>query len=132
MTKFVDPYYQGQSKVNYVFDEKEGQIVKAPAHGWEPEFDATQRAWDEINEDLVLTVEDIRNGKLSPLSYHMKKRLMDSKLLSAETGICHFFVKRHLRSPSAWKQLSAEKKSKYARALDINPQELERIPELKS
>lgn len=130
MKKFVDPYYQGQSKVNYVFDEKEEQIKKAPAHGWEPEFDATQRAWDEINEDLAHTLSEIKAGKLSPLIYHMKKRLMDSKLLSAESGICHFFVKRHLRSTSAWNSLTLEKKAKYAHALSLDVKELEKTPEL--
>jgi len=129
MKKFVDPYYQGQSKVNYVYDEKEGQIRKAPAHGWEPEFDATQRAWDEINEDLELTLRDIHAGKISTLNYHMKKRLMDSQLLAAETGICHFFVKRHLRSPSTWKALSETKKAKYARALSLEVKDLDLVPE---
>lgn len=132
MKKFVDPYYQGQSKVNYVFDEKDGHIKKVPAHGWEPEFEATQRAWDEINEDLALTLADVHAGRLSPLSYHMKKRLMDSKLLSAETGICHFFVKRHLRSPSAWRALAPQKKAKYAKALSLEISALENTPEQNS
>lgn len=129
MKKFVDPHYQGQSKVNYTFNEKEGQITKAPAYGWEPEYEATQRAWDEINEDLNFTLREIQSGRLSPLAYHMKKRLMDSKLLAAETGICHLFVKRHLRSVSAWKKLPQEKKSKYANALSVSLAELEKVPE---
>lgn len=129
MKKFVDPHYQGQSKVNYMFNEKEGQITKTPAYGWEPEFEATQRAWDEINEDLSLTLEEIKNGKLSPLAYHMKKRLLDSKLLAAETGICHFFVKRHIRSASSWKNLTEETKLKYSKALSLSLLELEKVPE---
>ncbi|MEZ4813716.1 MAG: hypothetical protein R3A80_00720 [Bdellovibrionota bacterium] len=129
MKKFVDPYYQGQSKINYVFDELSGEIKKAPAHGWEPEFESTQRAWDEINEDLELTLQEIKAGKQSPLAFHMKKRLMDSKLLSAETGICHFFVKRHLRSPSAWNALKLTTKNKYAKALNIECTKLDQVPE---
>lgn len=128
MTKFIDPYYQGQSKVNYVLDQETGKIQKVPARGWEPEFEATQRAWDEINEELKLTLEDIAQGKCTPLAYHMKKRLMEPKLLAAETGICLLFVKRHLKSMRAWKNMSAAKKMKYAVALGIQVEELNEVP----
>ena len=45
MTNFVDPNYEGETKVNYSFDEKDGEIKIIQVQGWEAEHDATERAW---------------------------------------------------------------------------------------
>lgn len=128
MTKFVDPYYCGQSKVNYKYDEEAKKIVKVQVEGWKTEFDSTERAWDEIRADLLATRREIEKGNLSTLSYYMKLRLLDSKTLSQEVGLFHFSTKRHLRSQQAWLRLNKEKKERYSKALDFPIKQLGRLP----
>jgi hypothetical protein len=129
MAKFVDPYYQGHTKVNYKLNEELGEIQVVQVPGWEAEFDSTERAWEEIRSELVQSRKRIREGKASPLEYFMKKRMMTSRLLAAEAGICHLFTLRHLKNPHAWEKLSQNKKEKYAKALSLPVEELAVLPE---
>ncbi len=128
MKKFVDPYYQGQTKVNYTFDPEEGQIKKIQVGGWEPEFDSTERAWEEIRLDLSKSRERILAGQASTLEYFMKLRMMDSRLLATEAGFCHWRTLRHLKSQENWMSLNRKNKENYARALNLKVEELDSLP----
>lgn len=110
----------------YVTDEK-GEYVRTTSSGWEPTNIANGIAWEEIKKELADVVEKIKRHELSPLAYHMKKNLMDVKMLAQYTGIAAWKVKRHLRY-RAFKDLDDAALQNYADIFSITPEQLRDVP----
>ena len=108
--------------VCYVKDSN-GKYVTDLSTGWNVKKDALDNAWDDINEGVKEAANDVKNGKISPVYYFMKLRLMDLQLLSGYTDFWKFTIKRHFK-PEVFKNLSEKKLSIYAKAFDISIDEL--------
>jgi len=94
--------------------------------------------WEKTNVDVgrvvmekhIQELEPIRNqvleGKLSPLAYHIQIYSFDVKLLSSYTGILKRHIKKHL-NPKDFNQLDEETLEKYASAFGISVEELKKV-----
>ena len=109
-------------KVVYATD-KDGNYTTVPSLGWEVEHQATMQAWEEIEEELKEISQEIKEGKLSPIYYFMRKSLMDVSLLAEHIGKWKWQVKRHLK-PSGFKKLGTEVLEKYAAIFNCTVEDL--------
>ena len=109
-------------KLVYAVD-KDGKYTSIGSSGWEAENIATQQAWDAIEEELKETEQKIKSGKLSPIAYFMRAKLMDLPLLARYVGKWQWQVKRHMK-PSVFEKLSTTMLQKYADSFGITLKEL--------
>lgn len=108
--------------VCYVKD-KDGKYTTDLSIGWDVKKQALDNAWDDIKERVEEAAKQVKNGEISPIFYFMEKKLMDLTLLSGYTGFWKWTIKRHFK-PSVFKSLSESKLNTYAKAFDINVEEL--------
>ena len=101
----------------------DGKYTGVASAGWEVENFATKQAWDDIDENLLETAEQVRAGALSPVPYFMQKNLMELSLLARYTGKWQWQVKRHFR-PGVFNRLKPGMLSTYARIFNISVDEL--------
>lgn len=105
---------------------KEGEYVQVSSIGWEPENVAMAQAWDEIHQKTEVTLQAVKDGKLSPIAYFMEKELMTPEILAGYVGKFQWQVKRHLK-PSVFKTLPDILLQKYAAVFKISVQELKQF-----
>ena len=115
-----------QREVCYAVDEN-GRYVLAPSLGWEPKTVTNHQAWDLICREVDRTLKKIRDGRLSPLAYHMASHQMNVRLLAQYVGISAWRVRRHLK-PSVFRKLKAGVRERYAEVFDISVEALDRLP----
>ena len=108
--------------VCYVKD-KDGKYTTDLSIGWDVKKQALDNAWDDIKERVAEAALQVKNGEISPVFYFMELKLMDLTLLSSYTGFWKWTIKRHFK-PSVFKSLSQSKLNAYAKAFDINIEEL--------
>jgi hypothetical protein len=116
----------GVREVFYALDEH-GRYVLAQSVGWEPANIANLQAWEAISGEMAAIVEKIHQGRLSPLAYHMAANQMDARLLARYAGRFAWQVRRDLR-PGPFARLKLEIKRRYAEALLVTADELEKLP----
>ncbi len=116
----------GLNEICYAVDD-EGRYVLAASQGWAPKNIANQQAWEDLNVELNLVAQEVRQGKKSPLAYHMAKNLMDVKLLATYMGIARWRVKRHMK-PQVFAKLNSEMLTRYADLLKMTVAELKQGP----
>jgi hypothetical protein len=114
-------------EVCYAVDD-DGSFVLAESAGWEPKNIANDQAWDLINEQVKVTLEKIKSGKLSPLAYHMVRNQMGLGLLAKYVGLNRLRVWRHLK-PAGFKRLKPDQLKRYAEIFGIDVADLTKIPE---
>jgi hypothetical protein len=112
--------------VCYATDEK-GEYVRSQSAGWEPTNIANGIAWEFIREEIANVLEKVKKGELSPLAYHMKKNLMDVKMLSQYAGFSSWKVKRHLK-PSVFDGLDYAVLQRYAAVFNMTTEQLKEVP----
>jgi hypothetical protein len=116
----------GVREVQYAVDEH-GRYVQVRSTGWDPKNAALLQA----HEMVRARVEDARRralaGESSPLEFHMERRMMDPGLLADYAGLSARTVKRHL-TPRGFAAVSADDLARYARALDVDVEELRQVP----
>ena len=117
-----DPSYSGQKKLCYAVDS-DGRIVQGHSSGWKTEETVKLVAWDVIHKDLEHTRKLIREGRVSALSYFMKLRQMDARLLAQnmQTPVLRIYL--HLR-PYFYRRLSPAWLARYADCLEVPVREL--------
>lgn len=108
--------------VCYVKD-KDGKYTTDLSIGWDVKKQALDNAWEDINERIAEAAAKVKSGEISPIFYFMEKKLMDLPLLSGYTGFWQWTIKRHFK-PSVFKSLSESRLQTYAKAFDINVDEL--------
>jgi hypothetical protein len=118
--------YQGRDQVRRLMyaTDKEGKYTGVNSVGWDPEHVALKQAWEDVNDTLAETREQIKQGELSPLAWFMQKQLMDVSLLARYAGKWQWQVRRHLR-PAGFKKLDARMLQRYAAIFNITPEELQ-------
>lgn len=118
--------FEGWREICYAVDDS-GQYVSVPSAGWDPANIANIQAWEDIRAGLKEAAGQARDGTMSPLHYHMRKNLMDSKLLAGYARMAHWRVKRHLQ-PRVFNRLKPRVLERYARVFGLSVEELRDIP----
>lgn len=108
--------------VCYAVDES-GSYQQVMSVGWEPKNEALSLAWEEIEEKIEEVKQEVLDGKKSPLAYHMRKRLLNEKLLSKYTNIRKRIIRKHM-TPKGFDEADEQTLCKYAEALRISVEEL--------
>ncbi len=109
----------------YAVDEN-GNYVQVLSSGWEPKNIVIMQAWENVNEKAEKARTDYKNGKVSPLVFHMECCQMDIKLLSSYTGFSKSKIKDHF-NPKAFQKLTTSELETYADAFGIKPSEINTI-----
>ena len=111
-----------EQMMQYYFDGKEWR------RKWERRFDASDVVMAEHNKKLEAIRQQILDGKLSPLAYHIQANLLSIKMLSSYAGISKRHIKKHLK-PDKFNQLDEETLQKYASAFEITVEKLKGLSE---
>jgi hypothetical protein len=106
--------------VQYYFDGKKW------CKKWEKKFDASFMVMETHSQEFEAIRQQVLDGKLSPLAYHIQTNLFNINMLSSYTGIPKRHVKRHLK-PEKFNQLDDETLNKYAEAFEISVEELKKV-----
>ena len=97
---------------------------------WVKKWETKADAFSAQSEYYIEEIEPVRNqvleGKLSPLAYHIEAKFFDIKLLSAYSGIHKRDIKKHLK-PENFNKLDDETLKKYATAFGISIEELKKV-----
>ena len=115
----------GHRKAIYAVGD-DGKLKIVPSRGWEVEETVTRQAVEDLERLAREALERARRGEASPLEVHMYRARMDVPLLSQTTGLWRWRVKRHLR-PGAFERLPASIKQRYAEAMGVPVEALERL-----
>lgn len=109
-----------EKKLYYSFDGKE----------WVEKWEVNDSAARMILTNHIQELEPIRNqvleGVLSPLDYHIQSRMFTISLLSSYTGISKRHIKKHMK-PQNFNQLDEETLKRYADAFGISVEELKKV-----
>ena len=110
----------GEQMVQYYFDGKEWQ------QKWERKLDACTMFVTKHSQELETIRQQIVDGKLSPLAYHLQTNLFDINLLSSYTKIPKRHIKKHLK-PDYFNQLDEKTLNIYATIFEMTVEELKTI-----
>ncbi len=118
--------FEGKSKMlKYAVDES-GSYTRVSSVGWEPENIVLSQAWEDINEKAEEVRQKVKAGLLSPLAYHMEKKMLNVSMLGEYVGYSSFRVRLHMR-PWFFKRLSIDQLNRYAQALQVTAEELRSV-----
>lgn len=120
-------FLEGFRRGSYAVDA-DGRYTLVATPGWEAETAATTVALEEQDRLVRDCWEQCGVGLRSPLAYHMVRRQMTPKLLSANSGVGRLRVAWHLR-PAGFARLGRRTLLRYAAALNVPPDELITLPE---
>ena len=120
------PEYGGERRALYAVDEQ-GRYATVPSAGWQADGIVNQQAVDEYRRLADEALARARAGAASALEFHMYDRRMELETLAEATGLWRWRVRRHLR-PGAFGALAPELKQRYADALGVAADQLDRLP----
>jgi len=115
----------GHRKAVYAAGD-DGRLRLVPTSGWEAEEIVTRQAVEDLERRAQQARERALSGEASPLEYHMYRARMDVALLSQTSGVWRWRVQRHLK-PAAFARLPLGLKTRYAEALGISVEILEKV-----
>jgi hypothetical protein len=78
------------------------------------------------NFQKEIICQQVLDGELSPLAYHIYNNSFSISVLSSYTGISKRHIKKHLK-PKNFNQLDEETLKKYATVFEISIDELKKI-----
>ena len=114
---------QGKFKEPVYSLDKNGNYTTVPSVGWDPKNAVMQEAWDNVNEKIEQTKQDVLEGKLSPIAYYIEKNIMDVGLVAQYMDLWKWTVKKHLK-PRNFAKLDDAILQKYAKVFNISKGEL--------
>lgn len=123
----LNPAFAGERKAVYALDES-GRYAAAPSTGWTVEEIVTGQAVEEYRRLAREAWERARQGRGSPLEFHMYARRMEVPTLAQAAGVWQWRLRRHLRA-GTFARLSPALLARYAEALDLHAEELQRLPD---
>lgn len=121
-----DSTHAGHRKLLYAVDEH-GRYTSVHSAGWEVEATATRTALEELARLRRDAWERARDGVTSPLEVHMYDCRMDLPLLAGAAGMWRWRVRRHF-DPRRFSRLPRHVLERYAEALGMNLEALQRVP----
>lgn len=111
----------------YAVDEN-GKYIGVQSSGWEAESFSTELAVAEMIRQRNAAWQRAREGRTSPLEYHMYQSRMDFDTLVMVTGLWRWRVRRHFK-PQVFARLSDAVLIRYASAMGISVTSLKQLPE---
>jgi DNA-binding GntR family transcriptional regulator len=120
-----NPSLAGQRKAVYALAD-DGKLRVVPSRGWEVEEIVTRQAVEELERRAEEARARALAGQASPLEYHMYRARMDLALLAQSSGLWRWRVRRHFK-PRAYARLPLALKTRYAEALGIPIEALDRV-----
>ena len=114
-------------EICYAVDD-DGRYVLSSSRGWEPKNVVNRQAWDLVRKDVAATLAKVRDGKLSPLAYHMARNQMNVGLLSKYVPYGRLRVWWHLR-PKVFERLPPGMLKPYADLFEVDPADLKAVPD---
>ena len=120
MNLIIDPDNHNFLQLFRYFDGKEWH------ERWERKGEASRAVSANHFEEIEPIRQQVLDGKLSPLGYHIEKDLFSLRILSAYTGIPKRHIKKHLK-PEKFNQLDDETLKKYAETFGISVEELKTV-----
>lgn len=105
----------------------DGHVEARRDDGFEDVGMVHDRAWEIIHRDAADAWQQARDGRSSPLYYHMVANLLDVEGLAQCVGLWTWRVRRHLR-PDVFRRLGPALLQKYAWALRLTVEELCSLP----
>lgn len=121
------PTYAGHHKLMYAVDEQ-GRYTGVQSSGWDVEAYATLLAVTEIDRLRDDAWHRARDGRTSPLEYHMYRKRMELATLAATTGHWRWRIRRHFH-PRRFSKLSNAVLQCYADVMGMTVDELRRLPQ---
>jgi hypothetical protein len=115
----------GHRKAVYAIAD-DGKLRLVPSRGWEVEEIVTRQAVEDLEKRAMEARARALSGESSPLEYHMYRARMDVELLSQTAGLWRWRVRRHLK-PAGFARLSRSLRLRYAQALGISAEALDRV-----
>jgi hypothetical protein len=120
------PEYGGERRAVYAVDDQ-GHYATVPSAGWRADEVVNQQAVEEYRRLAQDALARARAGAASALEFHMYDRRMEVASLAQATGLWRWRVRRHLR-PGAFARLAPALRERYAEALGVAADALERLP----
>ena len=93
---------------------------------WERSEEATRAVLTNHLEEMVPIRQQVLDGQLSPLGYHIENKFLSIGMLSSYTGIPKRHIKKHLK-PEKFNQLDDETLKKYADAFGLSVEEFKKV-----
>jgi hypothetical protein len=121
------PTYAGLHKLVYAIDEQ-GRYTGVQSSGWDVEAYATLLAVSEIDRLRDDAWQRARDGRTSPLEYHMYRKRMELATLAATSGRWRWRIRRHFH-PQRFAKLSNAVLQCYADVMGMTVDELRRLPQ---
>ena len=115
-------------KAVYASDEN-GKIKNIASSGWNVEETVTRLAIDDLKESSKEAYKLVKDGKMSPLYYHMYDVRMDLVVLAQSTGFFQWTIKRDFK-PDVFKKINQKRLLIYADALGKTTDELKILPKV--
>ena len=122
--------YSENKKAMYATDS-DGQYGVIASSGWEVEEEATKQALHELERQAEDAYIEVKEGRMSPLYYHMYAQRMELIVLAQSMGMFQWRVKRHF-SPKVFSKLSDTMLERYSEALGLSIEELKQLPSKES
>jgi len=119
--------YAKMKKAIYASDD-DGKLKTIGSSGWDVEEIATNEAIEDINNNIKEAYKEVKDGKKSPLYYHMFEARMDLVVLSQSTGFFKWSIKRHFK-PEIFSKLDDKKLLEYCDVLGKTLAEIKTLPE---
>jgi hypothetical protein len=120
-TENKKPAFDEREMLYYHFDGKEWCLK------WEEKFEVSDLVHANISQELEKIRQQVHDGKLSPLAYHIYHNFygsaFDISVLASYIGIPKRHIKKHL-NPENFNRLGEDTLKKYAEIFDISIEEL--------
>jgi hypothetical protein len=117
-------HYGGARKAVYALGG-DGHYETVASSGWDVEAIVTGDAVSEYQRLADEARQRAREGRASPLEYHMYARRLDVPTLAQISGIWRWRLRRHLRA-EVFRRLPDRVLQRYAEALGMSLEELKR------
>ena len=122
--------FAGNKKAMYATDD-DGRYGVIASSGWAVEEEATKQALNELQRQRDEAYNEVKDGRMSPLYYHMYAQRMDLIVLAQSVGMFQWRVKRHF-IPSVFAKLPDRLLARYSDALGVTVDALKLLPSRES
>ena len=105
-------------KVMYAVDSK-GRYRPVKSSGWDVEEVVLREVVDDFDYRAQRALQQAARGDVSPIEYHMYKKLLDLPSLARGVGMARWRVRRHMKA-RVFRRLSPKILQRYADLFQID------------
>lgn len=120
-------FLDGHKRGAYAVDDA-GRYTLVATAGWDAETEATRIALQVADAQISTAWQRVREGRSSPLHYHLAARQLTTSLVAAYARTFRFVVWWHQR-PGPFAALSDAWLERYSKALRVPVEKLKVLPE---